>query len=419
MKNYILFLAFLISGRLFAIDRFVDPALSNGNGTTLFTTITSAVSAAVNGDRILIVPGTYNEPALTLGKSLTLLSQTAGTTINFNGNITIAGFAGMKLEILGFNLGIYSISSSAISGGSAANRAKISIIDSKMIDLKLDNSYYDLICARCLINNAVYFTYGSFIVSKTQNLYISDEAGSNFTDSKILIAADTITSTLSVLSDNYPLVIANCLLNNLYFWLWNNNANNTNYIRNNLFNADAQLLLTENPPAYNFEFSSNEFIGTTLFSFPPTNICFPTGVGYYGQYVGQLCPNGPCCVGFGSSTFTNPTFPNPNISGFFRWTYNGIDLPCRIPVAPQPLVLTKIVGVAGTTIDAGNPNHDYYDIDLTINDRGRSGGPYSILNYYPTINPSNGKAFIFDLEMPTDIYTGQQVDIKAKGYHKN
>ena len=90
-----------------------------------------------------------------------------------------------------------------------------------------------------------------------------------------------------------------------------------------------------------------------------------------------------------------------------------------MPSGGDPLVLTKIIGPVGTTIDAGNPNHDYYDIDLTINDRGRTGGPYSILNYSPSINPSNGKAFIFDLEMPTDLFPGQQVDINAKGYHKN
>ncbi len=60
MKN-LLFITLLVSSmNALAIDRFVDPNLSSGNGTTLFTTITSAVSASINGDRILIVSGTYN-----------------------------------------------------------------------------------------------------------------------------------------------------------------------------------------------------------------------------------------------------------------------------------------------------------------------------------------------------------------------
>ncbi len=83
------------------------------------------------------------------------------------------------------------------------------------------------------------------------------------------------------------------------------------------------------------------------------------------------------------------------------------------------MVLTKVIGPLGTTVDAGNPSHAYYDVDLTINDRGRTGGPYSISNFNPTLNPSGGKAFIFDLQIPADLFPGQQLDIKAKGYHRN
>ena len=71
-----------------------------------------------------------------------------------------------------------------------------------------------------------------------------------------------------------------------------------------------------------------------------------------------------------------------------------------------------------SNIDGGSPNHRYYDIDLTINDRGRIGGPYSIQNYNAS-NPNNSRAFIFDLKMPADIFPGQDVEIKAKGYHSN
>lgn len=410
MKKFIFFAAIFVSGRLFALDRFVDPTLSNGNGTTLFTNITSAVGAAVNGDRIVIVPGTYNEPALTLGKSLTLLSQTAGTTINFNGNITIAGFQGMKLEILGFDLGIYSISSNAISGGSASNRAKVSIINSKMTNLSVDADYYELNCTRSTMASTTTFRYGNFVVSRTNLLYVNDEPSQNLSGAKILITADTIDTRLEFRHDNYPMVIANCILPSLYFWKWSYINTVVNFIRNNKINDGSQIFIPYDSgvPGYNFEISSNLF-GLNI-SFNSFNNCAPYNWGCYNGSENQGW------MGFNSNT---SGFPNPDISGFFRWTYNGIDLPCTIPVAPQPLVLTKIIGTTGTTVDAGNPNHDYYDIDLTINDRGLSGGPYSISNYNPSINPSNGKAFIFDLEMPTDIYTGQQVNIKAKGYHKN
>ena len=97
MKKITTLLLLSIAFQSFAIDRFVDPNLSAGNGTTLFTNITSAINAAVNGDRIIVASNTYNEAALTIGKSLQIMPQTPGTTINYNANITIAGFPGMKL----------------------------------------------------------------------------------------------------------------------------------------------------------------------------------------------------------------------------------------------------------------------------------------------------------------------------------
>ena len=415
MKKIVLVIFLTSISNAFAIDRFVDPNLSSGNGTTYFNTIASAVTASVNGDRILIVAGTYNEPTLTLSKSLTLLAQTSNSTIFYNGNIVISGFPGMKLEILGFDLGVYSVSSNAITGGVATNRAKVSFINSKMTDLNLDNHYYQLNVAKCTISNTTTFKFGNFVVSKTENLYVTDEPNLNLSGEKILIAADTIGNRLEFRNDDYPGAIANCRLKNLYFYKWNNILTNTNYIRNNQFvtGSFVHVAVVSNP-SYNFEFSSNEFSGS--YGFFSANSGNSGGCGSEGAYDYADCDGCGMCIG---SSSTTSIFPNPATAGFFRWTYNGIDLPCTIPTGTQALVLTKIIGTTGANTNAGNPNHEYYDIDLTINDRGRNGGPYSIQNYIPSINPSNGKAFIFDLEIPADIFTGQSVTIKAAGYHKN
>ena len=406
MKTRLLLITLLLSSKLFAIDRFVNPNLSNGNGTTLFTTIASAVTASANGDRILIVPGTYNEPALTLSKSLTLLSQTAGSFINYNGNIIIAGFPGMKLEILGFNLGVYSISSNQISGGSASNRAKVSIIDSKMKDLNMDQSFYESNIIKCQASDVTIFRFGNYIASKTTDLYLRDEPQINLQTNKNRIIADTVLNRLEIRNDDFPTLIANCLLKGLFFYKWQNSIASKNSIRNNQFTAVTSLFFARNSPGYNFEFSSNHFLSQPNF--------FIGGNNCSGCYNGADCDWG--CIQFST---TGSFFPEPTTAGYFSWVYNGIDLPCSIPTGANPLVLTKIIGSTGTTINSGDPNHDYYDIDLTVNDRGILGGPYSILNYNPSINPSNGKAYIFDLEMPSDLFPGIQVDINAKGYHRN
>jgi hypothetical protein len=413
MKKILFILALFTASGVSAIDRFVDPNLGSGNGTTLFTTVTSAVNAAVNGDRILIVAGTYNEPTLTLNKSLVIIPQVAGTYVSYNGNITIGGFPGMNLSILGFRLGIYSVTANTIASGSAANRATVNIVDSRMTNLTIDQDYYELNAIRCSNTGTATFRFGNIVCSKTTELFIKDEPLSNLTGGKMLVAADTISGRFEFRNDDYSVVIANSLLSQVFFYKWNQLVTQTNYIRNNQFTLDSYLLFGLNAPNYNLEISSNEFLGTPNFHSNGSAQCASTG-----QYNGGDCS----CFGNLYCAVFDPTislFPSPNSSGFFRWTYNGIDLPCTIPTGSQPLVLTKIIGTTGTNINSGNPNHDYYDIDLTINDRGRIGGPYSILNYNPTFNPSNGKAYVFDLEIPADLFPGQQIDIKAKGYHRN
>ncbi|MBP9848039.1 MAG: hypothetical protein KBC58_01235 [Flavobacterium sp.] len=409
MKHIFTLLTLFTLSSLFAVDRFVDPNLSAGNGTTLFTNITSAITAAVNGDRIIVASNTYNEAALTIGKSLQIMPQTSGTTINFNANITIAGFPGMKLEITGFNLGIYSFSSSPITSGSYSNRAKISIINCFSTNLEINNDFYESNIIKNTISNDITIKYGNVAINNCGSIKLMDEALSNQSNlEKNLIVANVVTSII-VYNDDFKVVVANNSLTSLILKRWNPNPNLKNYVINNTFSNNSNLLVSYiNVPYYNIVVSSNEFLGTNVssFGFQCNTNC------NIGCYTSEIFSNQ---CNFGGQYPSQ--FPNPTISGFFEWTYNGIDLDCTIPTAGNPLVLTKIIG-STTAVNGGNPNHNFYDIDLTINDRGVNGGPYSQLNYNAT-NSNNSKAFIFDLDMPSDLFPGQNVEIKAKGYHKN
>jgi hypothetical protein len=356
----------------------------------------------VDGDRILIVSGNYAEPTLVLNKSLTLLSQTAGGTINYNGNITVTGIPGMKLEILGFNLGVYSVTCNAITDGTNSNRAKVSLIDCKSSNFICHQNFYELNIIRSIATGYIQFQYGNMILSKTTNLYIEDQAGSNNATDKIIIAADTVTGFLLSRQDDYKVLITNNLLNNTLITAWNYLPNVTNEIRNNDFINNATICFAwVSVPNYNIVFSSNQFLGT-LYRATGSN------GGQAAFWGGDQ--------NLTASSQTANGFPNFGYTGFFEWTYNGSSL-AGAPTGTQPLVFTNIAGEAAI-VNGGNPNHEYYDIDLTVNDRGRIGGPYSTLNYSPTTS-ATGKAYIFDLEIPADLFPGQAVDIKAKGYHKN
>lgn len=446
MKKIFTIFTFLSVTGIFAADRFVDPNLSAGNGTTLFTTITSAVNAAVNGDRIIIASTTYNEPALTISKSLQVMPHTPGTIINFNANIIISGFAGMKLEIIGFNLGIYSFDSNTIIGGIASNRSDVSIINCSAEYLSFNNDFYQVNFIENQITKGIIFRNGNVIKNITKQISLMDEPQDNpNTNERNLIIANQVEFLIGIFNNDYPVVLANNSMRDLSFRRWNTNENLKNHIINNEFKDNCVLNFSiTSVPRYNIIFSSNKFInGFATASYGNCDL-------FYQQSYSSL-PNSPmsydewmpswgwCCNGpngwyyiNGQNNPTRPTnsgcrgwvglgsnnFPNGSVPGFFEFSYNGLQTTFNNPTSGSPLNLTNVQGQSND-INGGNPNHNYYDIDLTINDRGINGGPYSQLNYYPSSNLNNSKAFIFDLDMPADLFSGQSIDIKAKGYHKN
>lgn len=446
MKKIITLITLLVFTTNYATDRLVDPTLSSGNGTTIFTTITAAINAAVNGDRIIIASNTYNEAALTIGKSLQIMPQTPGTTINFNANITIAGFPGMKLEITGMNIGIYSFNSNDIVAGSATNRCKITIINCSAQFLNFNKNYYGVNILENNITKGIVFRYGNVIKNVTKQISLLDEPLDNpNTSEKNLIIANQVTYLIGVLNNDYPCLVANNKMRDFSLLRWNANSVLKNIITNNEFTNDAVIHFSlDNVPNYNIIFTSNKFEngfsmanrkqGAFSYNYSNLNEFSPFDYGSWLPSWGWCCngPNGwyyingseiptrPIDFWPGNSywiTNGSPIYLNNNIAGFFEFSYNGMIANFTTPSSGSPLNLTNIAGPTND-INGGNPNHSFYDIDLTINDRGVNGGPYSQLNYNAA-NPNNSKAFIFDLDMPTDLFPIQTVDIKAKGYHKN
>ena len=82
-----------------------------------------------------------------------------------------------------------------------------------------------------------------------------------------------------------------------------------------------------------------------------------------------------------------------------NWTYNST---------------TGVISTS-TAVNAGLDQIEYRDINNTRNDIGPSGGPHAWSNY----NTTTGKAAVFNLELPFQLYIGGNHNIKAKGFHKN
>lgn len=438
MKKTITLLAILSVVNVFATDRVVNPNLSQGNGTTVFVTLTDAVAAAQNGDRIIVASSTYNEAELTIDKSLQIIPQTAGSTINFNANIVVSGFAGMNLEIIGFNLGNYIITSN--NNGSINNRATIKIIDFNARRITFNHDGYKVNLINCAISENITFRFGSVIKCSTNNLFLNDEDGSTLESDYTLIAANVVSSETQLLTDNTIYKVVNNNLKHLRVQKWSLDVSKRNEISNNNFAAQCeinfaildesigipsdsfsgtgnQIFTQKKIQTYNFSFNNNLFLGTVFYTTFSQNssLNFLNFNGrlnslFYGNdyYTSSNTQN---VIYFTSES----CWPNTYSGGFFEFEYNGFLNPTL--TNSQELNYSNTPG--GTNqVDGGSPNHRYYDIDLTVNDRGVNGGPFSQLNYNAN-NPNNSRAFIFDLEMPADLFPGQNVEIKAQGYHSN
>jgi hypothetical protein len=383
------------------------------------------------------------------------------TKLNVTSNINVSGALGSRFTFA--NCTATNLSSTSCNA-TANSRAKINLIDCVFSsNLNIDHDNFLLNCIQTRIIGNTLFRYGNFITSRTNNLTVANENGLVDTVNKILVAADTVDAIFNYSNDKTRFVIANNLLNKLQIAKWLGNNTITNKIINNEFTGSSQLLNIPgyNVPYYNIDVSNNILPSNVYISGGRT--CYIWGSSGCPAYNASGCnPYPPFSGGTGlssgdirsyssifdeaqsqnyycyfytncwgwnnywyyfagpqltSSSVNDCAFPNRDVPGFFKWTYNGFSIPGTGSL-PGNLTFINTPGTSNT-VNAGNPAAEYTDIDLSRNDRGRLGGPYSILNYNPA-NPNNSKAFIFDLDIPTQFNpTSPSVNIQAKGYHRN
>ena len=453
---------------LFATDRIVDPTLSLGNGSTLFADIQSAVEAAVDGDRILITPGVYQEAAFSVAKSLSFLPTDGESTVTINANVTITVADDRKVKWVLINQGQYSLylngsgsrfgltmlnsqtTSINVSGnGNTAqgNRSELHIIDCTVNgNLDANRDGWDLALIRSSVGGSTTYRFGDVVMSAMPRLILNDEGGSNTAENRHAIIQNTISDYLEIRNDNCAFRVANNSLDHLYLFKWFH-ASGSNDILNNEFANGAHIHMPWNPPSWNLRFNNNIFLNDPTFIrwgvtyTGPTNTdfnwcdncngcCGNGNIGDIGdqRWDGELpifgtaniydCSSSSECSGTDLGSNVNfwatnsAAFPNPDIAGFFEWNHNSHGLPNPSVNANDPLVYTE-VGNGGDNVDGGSPEHEYYDLDLTVNDRGRAGGPWGTANF-----PADGKSFVFDLDIPADLFPGQEIDIKAKAYQR-
>ena len=421
MKKQIFVLAFLAS-ILQGTFSFASILLVKEYGVNnTYPGIQVALNAAANNDTIVV----YDKPSgqnwienITIDKNIWLMHPVDTVRFKLFGSITIVPKAGMDLYLVGYDLQGNQITTT-ITGATAtsSNRAKITVSNCQNIsNINFDRDWID---ARIFSNvtnitGQITFRHGLVI-------------GNVLTSSGIFIQQESTT-----ISQNDSIIIIGNKARWCYF-----SSKEAGLIANNYFYLDAcngpysaggvPLLIGYHNPAansilgvYNNTFtniggvcnlprmavsvdnnSNNENIRFV------NNLIVSSGQTSYGLWFNSS-PNTPYISHNYIYCFPNLNFSNYGFQNELNYTsntsYGSIDAWGRASSGNTLL------------IDKGNYLGEYYDINLTRNDIGTYGGPYSIDNY---INTSNSKAGVLYINMPHTLTNiNQLINVKASAGSK-
>ena len=454
----ILFLFFVTN--FFATDLVVN---SSGQPGT-YTTLSAALSAAASsGDRILIPSTITLIEDITINKSIDIMPQTQGNYFYLEGDINVTANAGTEIRILGMN---YS-GNLVCSSGTAVetNRCDLYFIDCNITDpgtTELNANviglgFHVLYCN--IPDTDVIFQFGEIIGSHLNNFRVLFTDNNNYNDTIKIIAniLESLTKTSITSSvQNTTFVFSSYDNSSHYFKIANNffkhSASTENYSKLTIFSSN------------NSANGTNDISNNTIASSTGCNAVYPSGVcllfdncgmtwprnktyvynniflggRYYNEsyIIGFKCSPGPgeelpivkynvfsssLGSGCGTDNESNAVDYWPvNSSGYFDASFtidpNNYTVQSAINDNSAQISNSSGKGIGGVTTNSGKNDVTYYDLDMTRNDLGTYGGPFSMENYWDST--ATGKARIYHLDMPSEIWSGQTPTIKASAVHK-
>ena len=374
-----------------AADLYVN---GSGNANT-YTTIQGAVDAASSGDNIYVATvGTYSENVTISNKSLFIVAGVADETFTLSGSFSISPGVGNEVTIIGLYNG-----NITCSGSNGALNIISSFISS------ISGSSFPVNVYDCEVTNSFTIKNGSVKGNVIDRLVIN--SGGNTGD------------TLRIMGNYMTSLDWNS--SSVYFEICNNFINGSQASSSYTYRPVTIDALYETPGGTNL-ISNNTIDGSVS-----SSSCSQGGVVFgYSVYGGQnlvivnnYFKNTNGSYGY-AITNCNGNISNSFIANnqyyFGSLIYNNTNL-SLIDNGSSSVNWSydSSTGALTSGVNMGVDQIEYRDIDNTTNDIGTTGGPHAWSNY----NTTTGKAAIFNLELPFQLYIGGSHNIKAKGFHKN
>jgi hypothetical protein len=392
MKKTILTLVMSVSIMFtMAADLYVN---GSGNANT-YPTIQGAVNASSSGDNIYVATvGTYSENVTITNKSLFIIAAVADEEFTLSGSFTLSPGTGNEVTIIGMYNG-----NVTCSGYGTSN-----LISSFISSISGSSSGGKLNVYDCEVTNSFTIYNGSVKGNVIDRLVVNSASGAN--GDTIRIMGNYMTS----LDWNSSMA---------YFEICNN------YINGQASSSFSQSPVTidylqATPGGTNLIANNTIDFSTSSTSYNRGGIVFSSSVSNgqnlviannylkntYNNYAYAINAN----YGISNALIAN----NQYYSGYFSIGLTGSSLVDN-GTSSVSWTYNSTTGVLTSGSNMGLDQIEYRDINNTRNDIGTSGGPHAWSNY----NTTTGKAAVFNLELPFQLYIGGNHNIKAKGFHKN
>lgn len=382
-----------------------------------YSTIAAALSASLDNDTIVVYDKPSGQPWLeniTIIKNLTFLHPNQGTRFKVPGEITIVPKAGMDLYFIGWDLNGKSIT--ATSTGSTAtitNRAKITVTD--CINVANINLNIDCLESRVFYNQTnitgnISFRHGLVVANVISGgIYVDPEGTIAAQNDSILIIGNksrwcrVSTQEAGLIANNY---FANDNANtswstlpgqgNTLLLLYHNQSESATFsiVNNTIVNAGTSSSSHRMGIVFNgFGLMTNVKI--------LNNLIIASAGATYGIW------NYPTASTIGIPFISHNFINAGNITNF-----SGInELNYTTPFEGSIDAWGRAVSGSNQLINKGNYLGEYYDIDLTRNDIGTYGGPYTIDNY---LTSGNGKGKVLYINIKHQLTNLNQI-LNVKG----
>jgi hypothetical protein len=391
-------IALLVVTNAFAFDRIVQE-----NGPTgTFPTISAAVTAAVDGDRIIIYPKIGDNPYvenITINKSLEFASAEDGVRYKIQGDISLVALNSRTISIIGAHL-----VSGSISGVTAGWKTNVNImgciLDSG--EINFNNQYYVTIVSNVLVSGNITISHGKIIGNDLQGRTISIGNSTSIIDDTMNIIANKCSNI-------------NCSTD-IKLNIYNNFIKKTNNINNPGFNSISYSHASATNSKLNI--INNTILTAALNSNGYSSTARPY---YFNLASPAVIKNNIFQTATLSVSYYLPFFLNvANTTRTNNYIYDSvtsnIPSPSLYYVASVPVnESTGQLLLPTPALNGADPSFEFYDLDLSVGDAGCFGGSYSLDNYFPI----TGSSRVYNIDMPFGITTtGAPLNIKADGFDR-